>query len=242
MKAPTATEQSASPATTSDAPLTGLMAALTEAATSLVDPQDEPMDEEKNEEKGEKKDEEKEGVSNNREGNSDSDYDGDGEVLSVLTTPSDDSDMEDSKLCSVLSSRFIYTPLREPTHVCAPASASAMDTPQLFSSPPQTCAVNVRHAVSVPGDSIPVRSASPCDTAASSASDLSSVTTDSSCGPFPLPFSPREDAYLWGVAMPAYYNHQPFAMVYQMVQKKLNRSQDEVSARMEELVQQRHHK
>lgn len=237
MKAVPATEQSASPAATSDAPLTGLMAALAEAATSLVDPQDEPMDEEKEAEMGE----EKEGVSNNSAGNSDIDYDGDSEVLSVLTTPSDDSDMEDSKLCSVLSSRFIFTPLRKPPHACVSASASAMGTPQLFSPPPQTCAVNVTPVVPVPTGFIPLRSASPCRTAASSASDLSSVTTDSSYGPFPLPFTPREDAFLWGVALPAYYNHQPLAEVYQMVQKKLNRSYQEISARVEELVQQRRH-
>eukprot|EP01032_Pedospumella_encystans_P015866 gene15866-18127_t len=218
-----AAERSAPPATAPHDPLAGLMAALTEAAKSLGAEQSEEVEE--------VKDEAKNDVHYDSEGNSDSHCDRDGDAMSILTA-SDVSDIgeQDSKLHSVLSSRFIYTPMIKPIRACASASAPALDTLQSRPPAPQTCAVDMALS-SVISD----RSPSLCSTAASSASVVSSVTTDSSCGPFPLPFSPREDAYLWGVALPAYYNNQPLTDVYNMVQKKLNRTTEEVSDRMVEL-------
>ena len=220
-------KRSATPATAPHEPLTGLIAALAEAATSFAEEENEQMDE--------VKDEENDDAHNNMEGNSESDCDGDGDAMSILTA-SDVSDMgeEDSKLHSVLSSRFIYTPMIKPIHACASALAAALDPPQSRSPAPRTCAVDMALS-SVISD----RSLSLCSTAASSASVVSSVTNDTSGGQFPLPFSPREDAYLWGMALPAYCNNQSLTDVYNMVQKKLHRTQEEVIARMEELAGQR---
>eukprot|EP01032_Pedospumella_encystans_P017290 gene17290-19709_t len=224
-----AAERSTPPATAPHDPLAGLMAALAEAAKSLAAEQSEEVEE--------VKDEVKDNVKYNSDGNSDSHFDGDGDIMSILTASDvSDIDGQDSKLHSVLSTRFTYTPATKPTHPCVSALAPALDPPQSRSPAPQTCAVDLALS-SVISD----RSASLCSTAVSSASVVSSVTTDSSCGPFPLPFSPREDAYLWGVAFPAYYNNQPLTDVYNVVQKKLNRTTEEVSARMVELVGQRLH-